>query len=113
MPVIHIDTEQAALIEVAVAMLEGALTARTERVDPEQVISKALQLQAYKLETVRKLLLLPEPPRYSEMSETMQIMADKLMGQLLDTDPGPTKDALFERLRGVLVAPAFPASTPA
>jgi hypothetical protein len=67
MPVIIVDTEQAALIEAALVMLESALVARTERADPDQVISKALNLQAMKLATVRKLLQAPEPPAYVDL----------------------------------------------
>lgn len=109
MPVIHVDTEQAALIKAALTMFEAALTARVERVDPEQVISKALNLQSLKLATVRQLLDLPEPPAYSELSPTMRKLTDDLVTALAAERSDPAADRLFERLRGVLVAPAFPA----
>lgn len=109
MPVIHVDTEQAALIKTALAMFEAALTARVERVDPEQVISKALNLQSLKLATVRQLLDLPEPPPYSQLSPALKALADACISELADPTPGGSPDEWFERLRGVLVAPAFPA----
>jgi len=107
MPVIHVDTEQAALMKAAFQMLEAALVARVERADPDQIISNSLTLQAGKLETVRRLLDLPEPPAYSQLSPEMRKLADNLLWALHKDATVEEKDALFERLRGVLVAPAF------
>jgi len=108
MPVIHVDTEQAELVEVAISMLEAALTARTRRADPDKIISNSLTLQASKLATVRQLLSLPEPPPYSQLSPALRELADNLLWRLHTGIDGAEKDATFERLRGVLVAPAFP-----
>lgn len=108
MPVIHVDTEQAALIKAALGMYEAALSARVERVDPEQVISKALNLQTLKMATVRQLLDLPEPPPYSQLSKALRQMADNQLWLLHTSTDDAKKDAAFERLRGVMVAPAFP-----
>jgi hypothetical protein len=107
MPVIHVDTEQAALMKAAFQMLEAALLARVERADPEQIISNSLALQAAKLATVRTLLDLPEPPAYSQLSPEMRKLADSVLWALHRDVSPEEKDALFERLRGVLVAPAF------
>lgn len=107
MPVIHVDTEQAALMKAAFQMLEAALTARVERADPEKIISNSLTLQAAKLETVRKLLDLPEPPPLSQLSPEMRKLADNLLWSLHRDASVEEKDVLFERLRGVMVAPAF------
>lgn len=112
MPVIIIDTEQAALIAVAVEMLEGALTARVERVDPEQVISKALTLQSYKLATVRQLLKAPEPPALSQLPKHLRAKADNLLWAL-HTKPGDAdKDMLWDLLREVINAPGVPTTSP-
>lgn len=108
MPVLHVDTEQAALIKAALTMYEAALTARVERVDPDKIISKALNLQALKMKTVRDLLDLPDPPTYSALSPTVRKMVDSLLWSLHTGVEGDTKDQYFERLRGFLVAPAFP-----
>lgn len=113
MPSLLIDTEQAALIKVAVTMLAAALVARTERVDPEQVISKALQLQAYKLETVLKLLDMPEPAEFSELSKALRAYADKQLWLLHTKADDAAKDAAWRRLREVFIAPAFPTDTQA
>jgi hypothetical protein len=111
-PVIILDTEQAALIAVAVEMLEGALTARVERADPEQVISKALTLQSYKLATVRALLRAPEPPAFSQLDPTMLKKAHDLLWALHTEPPESSADEWWEQLRQVINAPGVPTTSP-
>jgi hypothetical protein len=109
MPVIHVDSEQAALISAALEMFEAALSARVVRVDPEQIISKALALQAMKLATVRKLLLAPDPPAFHALSPLMLKKAHDLLW-VLHTDQNDTQvDQWWEALRQVMNAPGDPA----
>lgn len=112
MPVIILDTEQAALIAVAVQMLEGALTARVERADPEQVISKALTLQSYKLATVRALLRAPEPPAFSELPKHLRAKADNLLWAMHTKPENDDKDMLWSLLREIINAPGVPTTSP-
>lgn len=110
MPMIIVDAEQAALIEVALSMLEAALTARVARADPDAVISNSLHLQANKLATVRAHLQMPEPPPLVMLDLSVQNAAREAMQQIID-NPGSTKaDAAWERLRGFVYAAAIPAS---
>jgi hypothetical protein len=112
-PVIHVDTEQAALIEASLQMFEAALVARVERADPEQIISNSLKLQAAKLANVRVLLQLADPPPFSKLDPTMLKKAHDLLW-VLHTDPvGVQADQWWEQLRGVINTPAFPVDTPA
>lgn len=113
MPVIHVDTEQADLIAAALEMFEAALKARVTRVDPDRVISKALELQAMKLATVRALLQLPDPPPYSELAPNLQGLAVQLMKHIIENTAPDAVNPAWERLRGVAYAPAFPNATPA
>jgi len=106
--VIHVDTEQAALIEAAVQMLEAALTARVERADPEAIISNSLKLQASKLGTVRMLLAQGEPPAFRDLPKHMRGMADNLLWQLHTNTDDEAKDHAWKALRDLANAPAFP-----
>lgn len=108
MPVVIIDTEQAALIEAALVMFEAALTARTERADPEKIISNSLALQAAKLANVRALMKLPDPPPFSELDPTMLKKAHDLLWALHTDAPSTSADQWWEQLRGVINAPGLP-----
>jgi hypothetical protein len=111
MPVAIVDTEQAQLINVALEMLEGALTARSTRVDPEQIITKALQLQAYKLATVRKLLLLPDPPPFAQLEPRLRNKALHMADLLRNAESPAEAQQAWDALRGIANAPALPAAT--
>lgn len=108
MPVVIVDTEQAALMETAFVMLESALTARTERADPEKVISNSLNLQAIKLATVRKLLRSPEPPTWSKLSPEERNKLLTLVNSIPEQKKSADRDALYKRLRGIINAPGLP-----
>lgn len=108
MPVMIVDTEQAALIKAALQMFEAALTARVERADPEKIISNSLSLQAKKLKTVRDLLDMPDPPPFSQLSKHMRQMADNQLWLLHTRADDAAKDAAWQRLREIFIAPAFP-----
>jgi hypothetical protein len=108
MPVVIVDTEQAELIGAALTMFEAALTARVKRVDPEQVISKALDLQAMKLATVRTMLQNPDPPAFSDLDPTMLKKAHDLLWALHTDATGTEMNAWWEALRGVINAPGLP-----
>lgn len=99
MPTIIVDNEQAALMEVAFAMLEGALTARVARADPDKIISNSLLLQASKLATVRAHLRMPEPPAFSELPQSVQNAIHGCF-QIMQTKPGTQEaDNAYKRLR--------------
>jgi hypothetical protein len=108
MPVIHVDTEQAALIEAALTMFEAALSARVERADPDKIISNSLALQAAKLKNVRVLLHLPDPPLFSLLDPVMLKKAHDLLWVLHTDAPAPEADQWWEQLRGVINAPGLP-----
>jgi hypothetical protein len=108
MPTIIVDTEQAALIEAACAMLEAALTARVKRVDPDKVISNSLALQSNKLATVRQLLKMPDAPRWTGLDIALKQKASRAMAVLLSNSPDQACDKSWDTLRGVIVAPAYP-----
>jgi hypothetical protein len=110
---IIVDAEQAALIEVALSMLEGALTARVARADPDAVISNSLHLQANKLATVRAHLRMPEPPPWELLPDGVQNALLGSMSILQGDHATQAKNVAYERLRGFVYAAAIPATTPA
>lgn len=111
MPVIHIDTEQAALIETALVMLESALTARVTRADPEKIISNSLKLQAAKLATVRTLLAQEEPPDFSALPTELQMQVYRAAFEGLGHRDPQIVNAAWRQIRGVAIAAAFPRAT--
>lgn len=104
MPTIHVDAEAAALISVALAMLEGALTARVARADPDNIISNSLILQSHKLESARAQLLMPEPPSLSMLPESVQNAVYSCIQQITDNPRSQDADRAYERLRGLVNA---------
>lgn len=110
MPMILVDTEQAALIEAAIAMLEAALTARVDRADPEKIISQSLALQAGKLATVRALLQAGDPPEFDQMEESTRSMAYRLMAEIAESAQPKGARRAWRELRVLVNAPALPAS---
>lgn len=112
MPALVIDTEQAELIEIAVTMLEAALTARTRRADPEAIISNSLKLQSNKLATVRALLKAPDPPDWSKLSPTFTQRALSLFENVTHAEDPETADAHWRLLRALINAPGFPGDEP-
>ncbi len=95
-------------MEVAFTMLEGALTARVARADPEKVISNSLILQANKLATVRQLLQMPEPPPFSMLSLSLKEKVLRHAATLASLPEAENHDAAWEALRELANASAFP-----
>jgi len=108
MPMILVDTEQAALIEAAIAMLEAALTARVNRADPEKIISQSLALQAGKLATVRALLQAPDAPEFDQLEESARSMAYRLMSEVAEARHPKDARRAWRELRVLVNAPALP-----
>jgi hypothetical protein len=108
MPVVLVDSEQAALMEAAFAMLEAALTARVERADPEKIISNSLTLQAMKLATVRTLLKAPEPPAWSELPLSTRSHILAIANSLPELKKKAEADQLYFKMRGLVNAPGLP-----
>ena len=109
MPTLLIDTEAAALIDVATTMLQSALRARSERADPEKIITDSLQLQANKLEVVMAQLYQPDPPDFSRLDSALRSQAIDLMQRLAADPLRSDRDALWNQLRRLAVTPGFPA----
>lgn len=110
MPVVIVDTEQAALMEAAFVMLEAALSARVKRVDPLHIISDSFELQAKKLATVRKLLQAADPPAWRELSPELRKKAKNTLWLMHREGDDDMMDACWEGLRQLVNAPAPPQS---
>lgn len=108
MPVLIVDTEQAALIKAALQMLQQALTARVERADPEKIISNSLSLQAKKLEMVVVALDAPDPPPFSELDPTLRKKASDLLFALHTKAADEAANQWWQALRAVVNAPGLP-----
>lgn len=107
MPVLIVDTEQASLVRTAVEMLTAALMARSQRADPEKIISDSLALQANKLATVLAELDQPDPPEWSNLDASLRRTALNAM-HLLATEPKQDgANALWAELRRVAITPGF------
>jgi len=107
MPALFVDTEQAALIKVAVEMLHNALSARVERANPGKIISDSLNLQANKLATVMAQLAEPDPPVFSRLDEPLRRAALNAATVLVATPQGRSADAAWNELRSLAIAPGL------
>lgn len=108
MPLVHVDSEAADLIEAAVTMLEAALSARVKRADPENVISNSLTLQTNKLKSFRAGLRSLPPPPFSAMVEPLQRKALSAAKGLLSAASADDKDAHWRNLVGLVNAAQTP-----
>lgn len=98
--ILHLDDEQAALIEAALEFSTVALEARAKRVDPGKVLSQSHQLQAIKLQQVQKQLKVTPMPRYSDMTEPERATFDEVARRLADSQDVREKDAALDALIG-------------
>ncbi len=103
MPIVHIDSEGAALVEAACAMLEAALTARVERADPEGIISNSLILQSHKLSGFREGLRLPDPPPFGQLPETLRRKALRAAAQLSEASTAEQRNEAWELIRALTI----------
>lgn len=104
MPVVYVDSEAADLIEAAVVMLESALTARTDRADPDQVISNSLKLQSHKLKGFRSQLRSAEPPTFAQLPEPLRRKALRAASELVKAGETPAAQVHWDMLRGLVNA---------
>lgn len=110
MPMVYVDTEAADLVEAAVQMLEAALTARTKRADPEQVISNSLKLQAHKLESFRAQLRSKAPPPLSGMEEPLRRKALSAAKGLVEAKTPDAADQHWRNIVGLVHAAQGPSA---
>lgn len=98
--ILHLDTEQAALVSAALEFGVTALEARAARVDPDKVISKAHKLQAIKLEQVQMQMKAAPVARYSAMDDDDRERVDMLFAHWHQAPDPAQKDAILEAIEG-------------
>lgn len=113
MPTLIVDTEQAALIQVSVEMLQAALRARSARANPEKIITDSLALQANKLEVVMAQLSAPEPPEFSLLDASTKNAILGTIALLHDAPKGADLDNLWRQLRRLAITPGLSIPAPA
>lgn len=104
MPVVYLDSEAADMVQASCAMMEAALKARVKRADPDNHISNSLILQANKLETFRRMLDAPEPPKWSTLAEPLQVKAERVMKSMMSATKPEDLDLLWDTLRAICLA---------
>ena len=105
MPLIHVDTEAAELVELALTMMSGALEARSRRADPDRIITDSLKLQANKLTGVREALRNREPAEWAELNEAARKQVRTFCEILASPAADHVHQAAYARLRQICIAP--------
>lgn len=96
--ILHLDTEQAALIEAALEFGVFALEARAARVDPDRIISDSHKLQAIKLQQVQQQMRLAPSVKFSEMSDHDKAQLEDRFRQFLDHPEPGHRDTILQAI---------------
>lgn len=104
MPILHLDREAAGLLIVSAEMLAAALRLRTERADPDKIISDSLTLQSNKLATALIQLAGPDPREFDAFTEE-EAQQIAIMGEMMATSYSiEQRKGTWRRLRAMLLA---------
>lgn len=70
---VHLDEEQFQLVAAAADLVDQALSIRAQRMDPEQEVTKALQLQRRKMKNLKQQLSLPPVPDWANLTDPERV----------------------------------------
>lgn len=99
--VLHLDTEQAALIEAALEFGVAALDARAKRIDPGKIVSQSHELQSIKLKQVQEQMALPPLPVFSQMKNRERATIERAIEGWPTLQHDREKDALLKHILAV------------
>jgi len=99
MPIIWFDTEQAELTQAAIVMMRAALVARSDRADPEKVITNSMRLQANKLASIEHQLNNPEPLDWAALPRELRDQLHNHMLVLTHAHPPQVQEQAYRTLK--------------
>jgi len=108
MPVIYADEEASALLVISTQMMHAALVARSQRADPDRILTDAAALQAHKLGDVLADLLAPEPFDWEQAPDEVKLQFQALADLLLRGTDESAKGAAWTQLRALMLRRPFP-----
>lgn len=95
---LDLDSEQFALVEAGLNAIDAVLAARTERADPDRIITDSLKLQRRKLTNLRFQAMHPPNREWRNLRPTRRLMALKLMQHVIGEEDGDAAAASWDRL---------------
>lgn len=109
--VLHLDREQADLIDAALSFAVAALDTRAKRVDPGGVVSEAHRLQEIKLQQVRMQMAAPPLATYSSLSKANRSRIDRAFEAWPTLQSDLERDGLLTHIQGLCDECRFDAKT--
>lgn len=97
------DAEQAALLAAAADMAHAALAARRERVDPEGVLGKSLEMSRIKTEGLLNQLQGPALAEWQDLNADQWKSVLAIMGAIINADSLQTRIALWPKLQAFVL----------
>lgn len=95
------DGEARDLIEAAAEMAHAALEARARRIDPDEVISRSVQMSRIKTRDILKQLREPPLTPFTGLPKPLQAQMFNLSALMQDADTPEQMDAVFDAIRAV------------
>lgn len=110
--VLVLDTEQAALIGAANAMMHAAMDARASRIDPEGTVSKAAQMSRAKCATVEAQLQLGPLLEWDKLAVNRKLEIRKIAKALIDAETEQEEFIIYSGLRALVLSRDLDARLP-
>jgi len=103
MYLVILDSEQAAIVRHSLAAARGFMTARLERADPDQIISKSLKLQDIKTEHIERQLSATYMERQGALADELLDLIPELTTAMATATTRRQKEQHARRLIDVVV----------
>jgi hypothetical protein len=98
-----LDSEQAAIIRHSLAAARGFMTARTERADPDGILTRSLGLQDKKVQNLEMQLVRPLKDRLADLEALYEGPNAVLIRQAFDGKTAAERLAARERLTPLIL----------
>lgn len=105
---LFLDSEQAAILMVGLEAVEGLLSARMTRVDPEHVIRDSLNLQRKKTDNIRRQLRMNILRRWEDLSPAEREIVFRRARTLIEEAAEPHANMRWADLVEVVLATRSP-----
>lgn len=104
MHLINLDPEQLDLVELAAEFYLGALVARQKRMDPQEFITRTLNVSRGKLENIIAQARHKPLLNFSELTDDDRSRVELLITEWIAAKEGAPKDALWTALAALMLS---------
>lgn len=98
---LHLDTEQAALLDAALDFAQVALESRAARIDPDRVLSDSAKLQSLKVKQVRAQFDAPASADWAQMDKEERAQIDGIFKAWPSLQSDTERQAALEGLNTI------------